>query len=351
MISKYVTRWIPVASLAFATNAGAAPAVSPSASSNSYAVAAYLLGILVVFMSVAIIILASRLSALKSAQPLVQTETEPSPEPAESPEMIEERKQAIVELLRSLTSCVGELLKNQASYDNKMEGHRIAIRKAMTLAGLEEIGRLILSEIEEMRLTGQSYRAQLDEAHQRIHEQNEQLIQIQADARIDHLTQLSNRRALESRLGEEIERSRRYGSPFSLIAVDIDHFKQVNDTYGHLAGDKMLQLVALLLKNNIRANDFPARFGGEEFVVLLPETAMRPARQVAEKIRRVIEESALMHERQRIRVTISAGVGELEPQTDTAETLFNRADEALYNAKHSGRNRVESTCGPEKPEE
>jgi diguanylate cyclase len=336
------------AQLARAAAASLAPA---DASHNLYAVAAYLFGLATVFLLFALGFLLLRMHALQTvgrhpapplpSQPDSAAKASPAAADEDALATIEETKLAIHGLVRNLAECVTDLLESNASYDSKMAGHKTAIQKAMTLAGLEEIERLLLGEIEEVRQSGQRYRAQLDQAHARIREQNELMERIQADARIDHLTQLPNRRALDARLGEEFERARRYGNIFSIAILDIDHFKAVNDSWGHVAGDKLLQLVAMMIQKNIRLNDMAARYGGEEFALVLAETKARPARTVAEKIRRVIEASALMHERTTIRVTVSAGVGEVDPQRDSLETLLNRVDAALYRAKQSGRNRVE----------
>lgn len=330
--------------------AQSAAAPTPAGPGGSYAVAAYLLGLLAIFLVVVIGFLLIWIQNLRGARHALEA---PGPrvaaasaagataEETDAQRAVEEGKLAIQRLLRNLADCVSDLLERHTNYDNKMENHRVAIQKAMTLAGLEEIERLIIHEIEEMRISGQRYRVQLDHANAQIQEQNEALARVQADARLDHLTQLPNRRVLEGRLAEEYERSRRYGSPLSMIMLDIDHFKAVNDTHGHMAGDKVLQLVSLMLQNNIRKSDFAARYGGEEFAIVLPETAVRPARSVAEKIRKVIEESALRYERAMIHVTVSAGVGELAPQSEKQEEFIKRVDGALYKAKREGRNRVE----------
>ena len=119
---------------------------------------------------------------------------------------------------------------------------------------------------------------------------------------------------------------------------DIDKFKNVNDTYGHQAGDRVLTVVAKLLSQQIRETDFVARFGGEEFVLLMPETPLDQARKVADNLRNSIEACEFHFKDQRVPVTISCGLAEFN-DGDKAETVFDRADRALYKAKHSGRNR------------
>ncbi len=154
----------------------------------------------------------------------------------------------------------------------------------------------------------------------------------------DALTGIYNRRYLESRLQEEFERHRRHSHPLSLIMIDIDFFKKVNDNYGHQCGDVVLQAVAEKTAAVIRKTDFVARYGGEEFCCLLPETAVDAAEIIAENIRTHIEQIENIFEGNCIKVTISLGISGLAAE-DSPETLLKRADDALYQAKHSGRNR------------
>ncbi|NTW98425.1 MAG: GGDEF domain-containing protein [Geobacteraceae bacterium] len=154
----------------------------------------------------------------------------------------------------------------------------------------------------------------------------------------DALTGIYNRRFLESRLQEECERHRRHSRPLSLIMIDIDFFKKVNDNYGHQCGDIILHAVANKIASVIRTSDFVARYGGEEFCCLLPETDLDAAVIVAENIRTHIEKMEHLFENNSINVTISLGVSGLMTD-DSHEKLLKRADDALYQAKHSGRNR------------
>jgi len=154
----------------------------------------------------------------------------------------------------------------------------------------------------------------------------------------DALTGIYNRRFLESRLREECERHRRYARSMSLIMIDIDFFKKVNDTYGHQFGDLVLKSVASKVVSVIRKTDIVARFGGEEFCCILPETDADAAEKVAEHLRTHVEGMENNFEKTSIRVTISLGISSFVTE-DTSETLLKRADDALYQAKHSGRNR------------
>lgn len=170
-------------------------------------------------------------------------------------------------------------------------------------------------------------------------EDNRRLEQL---AHTDPLTRTLNRRALMERLGAEMERVRRYNTALSLLLIDIDHFKHINDTYGHLAGDDVLVEVAAMLQRVVRAVDMVSRYGGEEFVIVLPETGAPGAEAFAERLRELIEGHAFAVNRGApIRVTTSIGVSTFPTfGTDSVEDLLAAADSALYRAKADGRNRV-----------
>lgn len=157
----------------------------------------------------------------------------------------------------------------------------------------------------------------------------------------DALTGLANRRALQEALESELARLRRHGRPASLLFLDLDHFKLVNDTHGHAVGDEVLAGFAHVLRRGCRGGDLAARMGGEEFAVLLPGTGRGPAALVAERVRRATEAHTLGRT-VRVAVTVSVGVASTEglPEPHLAADLLRKADAALYRAKSEGRNRV-----------
>lgn len=159
-------------------------------------------------------------------------------------------------------------------------------------------------------------------------------------ATTDALTGLLNRRIFLQRLEDEFERSRRYGMPLSLLMLDCDHFKLVNDGYGHAVGDQALQNLALWGQESLRSCDIFARMGGEEFAVLLPETSLNQAVEVAERLRQTVAEHPLQTFAGNLVLTVSIGVAQVEAGDLTVEAVLVRADQALYAAKHGGRNRV-----------
>jgi diguanylate cyclase (GGDEF)-like protein len=168
----------------------------------------------------------------------------------------------------------------------------------------------------------------------------------------DPLTGLANRRFLQEILLRELRRAQRSNQPFALMIVDIDHFKVVNDTYGHNAGDEMLEQLAGIMLSSVRATDFVVRYGGEEFVILLPETRLADAQQVAEKLRKTIGESVMESTAKPgviLTCTVSAGVSMYPVDAASGEGLILKADKALYFAKQHGRNRVVTVAEAETP--
>ena len=158
----------------------------------------------------------------------------------------------------------------------------------------------------------------------------------------DPLTQLFNRRGFDNRSSREWARALRFGRPLSVLALDLDHFKRVNDAHGHAAGDHVLRTAAALCRLQLRDMDILARMGGEEFSILLPETALDQAKAVAERIRHALQHMGATWQGAHIPMTVSIGLAVRGPADATLADLLDRADEALYRAKESGRNKVEA---------
>lgn len=167
------------------------------------------------------------------------------------------------------------------------------------------------------------------------------LLREQRLASVDTLTGLLNRRVLFERLDSEIERSRRYGTPLSLIMIDLDYFKKINDVLGHAAGDMVLRSVGELILTGIRASDIAARYGGEELCIVLPQTSIEGAHAFSESFREQIAGAEIAFGDKVINVTASFGVASLNADHTDLQQLFAAADTALYTAKKNGRNRVE----------
>lgn len=227
-----------------------------------------------------------------------------------------------------------------------------SVAQATHLDGLKrEIGsRLdsVVGAMDQHRLTEQQRQQeleqQLEELTARLREMEtqslaieERMVEQQRLALLDSLTQLPNRQAYEQRLQQEYERWKRYGRPLAMAVCDIDHFKSINDNFGHLAGDRVLRIIAKTLAKRLRSSDFIARFGGEEFVILMPETDQDAALKTVEAIREAVASCPFHFREQPISITMSAGIAAFVEGVPS-EQVFERADTALYQAKESGRN-------------
>lgn len=164
--------------------------------------------------------------------------------------------------------------------------------------------------------------------------------EMENQATIDGLTQIPNHRTFQEVLSKELERAGRYGSPLSLLLMDIDHFKSFNDKYGHPVGDLVLKMVARAIQGSIRSTDFCARYGGEEFVVVLIQTDEQQSTMLAERVRSAVEAMQVQNEDTVLRVTVSIGSATFSTDAQTKQQLIDSADKAMYFSKQSGRNRV-----------
>ena len=184
----------------------------------------------------------------------------------------------------------------------------------------------LAERVAHMEQEAQGYREHLEEQRQK--------------ALIDPLTGLPNRAAWEERLEHEVAQWQTHGNPLLIAMLDLDHFKRINDGYGHLAGDKVLKIIATQLRKRLRPTDFIARFGGEEFVLLIPNTPLATGLQLAEKLRTAIEACPFHFKGEPVTITVSIGLSAFRVG-DRSDHVLKRADEALYRAKHNGRNCIE----------
>ena len=186
----------------------------------------------------------------------------------------------------------------------------------------------------------------LMEFYARINFENKQKIlqmqeKLEEQAKNDYLTGLYNRRYFDEKAKKALLKSTKKNSLMSLIVLDIDYFKKINDTFGHAIGDEVIKSLAELLKDNTRKEDIISRFGGEEFVVLLPNTSKEEAFDIAEKLRHKVETTKLnIYDKQFVKFTISLGIDESNNNSSNISEIINNADMALYEAKNSGRNKT-----------
>jgi diguanylate cyclase len=201
----------------------------------------------------------------------------------------------------------------------------------------------------EMEVSSKILETRLEESRSEIRTLQDDLVAVRAESLTDPLTSLSNRKAFDAALAATIAGAQDLLEPLTLLITDIDHFKRFNDNYGHLTGDQVLRLVALSVKQNVKGADLAARFGGEEFAVILPNTPLRSGLTVADHIRRAVMSKELVKRstgENLGRITISIGVATYR-KGDTPATLIERADACLYAAKRGGRNRVVCETDPE----
>lgn len=198
---------------------------------------------------------------------------------------------------------------------------------------------MVLDAASRIMLANQQLQAELVAARAEIDEHRAKVKELTAEARTDVLTGLSNRRAFMEDLERRLEQWHRHKVPLSLIMLDIDHFKSINDRYTHAGGDTALRHLGEQLRAALRQMDVPARYGGEEFAVILPGTKLPDAINVAERLRATIAASTFEYEEQTLQITASLGLATIDAG-DTASTIVERADQALYAAKQAGRNRA-----------
>ncbi|WP_286785810.1 MULTISPECIES: GGDEF domain-containing protein [Pseudomonas] len=238
----------------------------------------------------------------------------------------------------------------------QVTGLHSSVQEANDLSGLKQV---IESRLEGLLHTMDEYQRQRDQREEQIAGRLQTLVERVASmaqeakgfrenleeqrqkALVDALTGLPNRAAWNERLEIEGARWQRYGGELLMAVLDIDHFKRINDEYGHLAGDKVLKIIAGELAKRVRVTDFIARFGGEEFVLLMPSTPMEGGLKLLDVLRTAIEACPFHFKGQPVTITLSGGLAAYHPG-EVAEQVFERADQALYRAKRGGRNRIES---------
>ncbi len=200
----------------------------------------------------------------------------------------------------------------------------------------------LMLEVKNVEKSSEILEKKLRHTNEQVEMLEEKLKEVQQHATVDPLTNLFNRRAFKERLAQQMDRTMQEGGDLSLAIIDIDHFKRVNDTFGHLTGDDLLRIIAKTLKDFVKGKDLVCRYGGEEFVVLLPDTPLIGAITVTETIRKHFSQMSWKQKSTGLsmgKVTLSAGVALFRPG-ETMESFIQRADVALYQSKKRGRDRV-----------
>ena len=249
------------------------------------------------------------------------------------------------ELKKVFAEIIGAIQTTNQHF-SQSENNLVAINESMVASlsesDLKRIVDQIKHEIKGLESSSGSFKEQLDQATREIDQLKTKLARYRDEALKDSLTQMSNRRGFEKNLKDIISKTRTDGSSLCLIIADIDHFKKVNDTHGHLVGDNVLRMVAATIKESIKGRDLAARVGGEEFAILLPDTPFDGAMKLANDMRLAFERLDLKKKstgESLGKITLSFGVANYK-KGEAAEDFVNRADEALYRSKDTGRNKV-----------
>ncbi len=266
----------------------------------------------------------------------------PSSQGAASAPLSSATTEKIDHLLRSIAKLLQSHLHETESYSQRLNGASARLSEHENSGPLHEIVMTLIADNREMQERLSRVRGQLEDSRLEVLRLQHSLVRSEEAGMRDVVTMVGNRRFFEAAFAEEIERARRTGSAFCLALGDLDRFKQINDRFGHLIGDRVLRLFAEILVHNVRGQDRVARFGGEEFAILLPGVELDEAVAAAERIRCVLEAKqwTLEPSGERIgKVTVSFGVGKLKPN-ETGTGLLQRVDASLYEAKTKGRNRI-----------
>ncbi|MCC8189023.1 MAG: diguanylate cyclase [Planctomycetes bacterium] len=249
----------------------------------------------------------------------------------------------LTEIIATTNNATGEVSENFEKAKKTLEN-----LEADPTANLGQLKNVILSEIDKMVKSNEELKQQLQQAQSGINTQKQEIDQLKSKVKVDTLTRLLNRAAFDEVLKSVFIKWRRTREVFSLLMLDVDHFKQINDSYGHIHGDRLLMEIAIKIRENTRDRDFPARYGGEEFAVIFPDTAADEALVIGTRIREAIERTHFQVDHNPIRITISGGIAQ-SGVCPTPLDLIDVADKALYRSKELGRNRI--TLGEDKIKE
>ncbi len=264
-------------------------------------------------------------------------------------EAYRKKESELKEIIPALAEQIKRFLEEEKVFDERIEKGVSRIREAVLFDDIETLKKEVLAGVQDVIIAIGKRKEVEEETLKKMEEEVKKLsrdiAEVKMEARIDPLTGLYNRRAFDERIKEEVERAKKEKTPLALLMYDIDHFKNINDSFGHSIGDMVLRALSDVVKNSIRKSEFVARYGGEEFSIILPKCKRKEAKDIGKRIRKEVSETNLKYKEKRLDVTISVGISYLKSD-DTPESLIERADKALYRAKQEGRNRVFDEDGP-----
>lgn len=252
---------------------------------------------------------------------------------------VSERMHARIEAVHE---AINSAMTTANAYSGSLQSASGDLQGEINVDTMRALAERLLNETRRMQATNMALEQKLEASRDDIASLQRDLDDVRRESMLDPLTKIANRKSFDEGIDRAIKDAVSTKDPLCLMIIDIDHFKNFNDTYGHQTGDQVLRLVAMTLKSNIKGKDLAARYGGEEFVAILPSTDIEGAVIVAENIRKAIQAKELLKRstNEKLgRITASFGVAAFRPN-DTAASLIERADRCLYAAKHAGRNRV-----------
>ncbi|MBI2234241.1 MAG: diguanylate cyclase [Micavibrio aeruginosavorus] len=261
---------------------------------------------------------------------------------ARNEEMIRRAGDQINATIKNVTGAVRDVHDATASYSCTLETVSEKMSKVQKPEEVRAIVQTVMADTKEMLQRNQKLEAELDKSSALMEVLQRDLEQVRKEAMTDGLTGLSNRKAFDAAIARVSEEAQASNTTFTLLMVDIDHFKSFNDNYGHQIGDQVLRLVARTLVEGVKGRDIAARYGGEEFAIILPETTLSAGVAVGNSLRKAVATKDVINRstgEKLGRITMSVGVAEFTSGEPT-EDLIERADAALYTAKHNGRNQV-----------
>jgi diguanylate cyclase len=254
-------------------------------------------------------------------------------------QQISDTAQTIRGLLLSLASVIQRTDQAASDSSQTLGDVRNTIDHMAIPDDLREVHSQLLAEIDRVISSNSTLKRELSHSREILASQRQQIETLKTEVRVDGMTQLANRICFDEKLQEMVRLWERYGDTFSLLIFDVDHFKDINDTHGHPGGDRVLKGVAYKIRSTLRATDFVARFGGDEFAAILMKAKASAAAEAARKVCRQVQESRFFLDGEEVRTSLSIGVAEIAAG-ENADQLLKRADKALYRVKEAGRNGV-----------
>ncbi len=265
---------------------------------------------------------------------------------------VKHERAIVLQSLSTILQCAGELSRDVDSHNTELEDMGRTVEDLDASSELGPVQELLMDHINNAITSNKKLEDDLVCARYTLDTQAQELDKTRKEARTDQLSQVGNRKAFNEALNYRLSKWKRQGDHFVLVMIDVDHFKWVNDTHGHQAGDSVVNGVGALLMSFLRTEDYVARYGGDEFVLLLKNDDLPSTIALCERIRSaaITQNFSAASDKERVAITFSMGLAVMQ-EGDTAESLIRRADEKVYEAKNAGRNCLRAEAEPRNDEE